>query len=52
MEKEKPLSVTDHDEAFKLWNPPVQCGDCYVWYDPMEHDECPICDSQEWVGSR
>lgn len=50
--KKKPEFVYDHDEAFKLWNPPVQCGDCYVWYDPRANSVCPICGGDEWVGSR
>ena len=42
----------DMDVAFKLWNPPVQCGDCYIWYNVKRFKECPICGGKEWVGSR
>lgn len=24
---------------------PVQCGQCYHWYDPEEHNECPRCNN-------
>ena len=50
--KEKPLTVTDHDEAFEVFESPVQCGDCYTWYEAINHDACPICGGTEWVGSR
>ncbi len=52
MSEEKPEFVYDQDKAFDLWNPPVQCGDCYVWYDPTENGVCPVCGGDEWVGSR
>lgn len=50
--KKKPEFTYDFDTAWEIYNPPVQCGDCYVFYDPSKNDKCPICDSDEWVGSR
>ena len=50
--KKEPLTVDNLDKAFRLWNPPVQCGDCYLWYNPRNHDECPNCGGKEWVGCR
>ena len=43
----------DFEEAWNIFNPPVQCGNCYVFYDPVTQDgECPLCQSDEWVGNR
>lgn len=44
--------TNDHDLAFKIWNPPVQCGDCYNFYDPIKNKKCPLCDGTEWAGSK
>lgn len=30
----------------------VECGECYTKYDATEHDLCPNCKSDEWVGNR
>ena len=44
--------TNDFEEAWKIYNPPVQCGKCYVFYDPQKEDKCPVCGSDEWVGSK
>ena len=44
--------TNDFEEAWRIYNPPVQCGDCYVFYDAQKNDKCPVCGSDEWVGSR
>ena len=30
----------------------VQCGNCYLWYDAVAHEQCPNCGEDEWVGDR
>lgn len=40
------------DEAVKEFEIPVQCGECYVWYDNHKDEICPICFSDEIVGDR
>lgn len=29
----KPEYTHKHDEAFDIFDMPVQCGECYAWYD-------------------
>jgi predicted Zn-ribbon and HTH transcriptional regulator len=31
---------------------PVQCGECYNWYDAADDSQCPQCGSEEIVGDR
>ncbi len=46
-------TTKDMEEAFDKLDSVVQCGDCYVYYSAVEHNGiCPICNSDEWVGSR
>jgi Zn finger protein HypA/HybF involved in hydrogenase expression len=54
MAEEKKDWTNDMEEAFEIFNAPVQCGHCYVWYSPEDQKEgcCPLCGSDEWVGSR
>ncbi|MDA3809646.1 MAG: hypothetical protein PF518_04870 [Spirochaetaceae bacterium] len=42
----------DFEEAWEIFDAPVQCGDCYVFYDPAVSGKCPLCGGDEWVGSR
>ncbi len=47
------LEFTFHyDEATDTFDVPLQCGECYVWYDGSDGGCCPLCDSDEIVGSR
>lgn len=52
--KKKVKRIThDFEEAWEIYNPPIQCGNCYVFYDGIkEKGVCPVCGSDEWVGSR
>lgn len=53
MSKKKIKPFTDDMEyAFDNYSGTVQCGDCYMWYGTANHDKCPNCESEEWVGSR
>lgn len=49
--KNKPYT-TDTDYAFNKFDSPVNCGDCYQWYDITKHEKCPCCGSHELVGDR
>ena len=42
----------EYEEATERLDVPVQCGECYVWYDGLAYGKCPICDSDEIVGNR
>ena len=50
--KVKKEFTPDFEEAWEILDAPVQCGECYNFYDPKENDFCPVCDSDEWVGDR
>lgn len=38
--------------ASREYDAPVQCGDCYSWYDASYHATCPNCGALETVGMR
>ena len=46
------LYTMDFEEAWKIFVSPVQCGECYCFYDPQLNNYCPCCGSDEWVGDR
>lgn len=50
--KKKKEWTSDFEEAWDIYSAPVQCGDCYVYYDPTAHENCPNCGGEDWVGSR
>ena len=47
-----PASTTDDVIASREYDAPVQCGDCYQWYDAAANANCPNCGSIETVGMR
>ena len=51
MDKEREHTF-DYDEAMDMFDVPIQCGECYVWYNGTEDGNCPLCDSDEIVGNR
>jgi rRNA maturation endonuclease Nob1 len=48
----KDVFTMDSEKAFEIFDCPVQCGDCYGWYDLNKSEECPVCGSTEIVGDR
>jgi len=50
--KTKKEFTPDFEEAWKIFDVPVQCGECYTYYNPVQDPTCPQCGSEEWVGSR
>ena len=46
-----PKFVDSMDKAGRF-AAPVQCGECYMFYDATLHTLCPCCHSPVMVGSR
>ena len=42
----------DFEEAIDIFDIPVNCGECYCYYDAAENNLCPVCGSDEVVGDR
>ena len=40
------------DEAEEAFDVPVQCAECYTFYDAVGNTECPTCGSTDIVGDR
>ena len=50
--KKRVQFTTDFEYAEKHYDVPVNCGECYHWYDITENSTCPLCGSDELVGNR
>ena len=50
--KESSGWTPEAEKAFDSFSSPVQCGDCYNWYDAVSDFPCPCCGGEDWVGSR
>jgi rubrerythrin len=45
-------STDDFEYAENNFSIPVNCGECYAWYDIDNNSVCPLCGSDELVGNR